>query len=212
MRLKTITMTSAAKGNDPRAIANLLLDLADEVGLAIGHVKLQKLLYFAHGMHLIETGEPLVSGNFEAWQYGPVHPAVYRAFKGAGSKRIEFRGEREDVLSGLVEVVPASTDQSAQQALRRVLMTLGKMRDFDLVELSHAPGAPWRLVVDEMEGGLALGARIGDDTIRANFARHKIAVRTGAASAGSTTATLREAADVVEKPFTSTDRARKSLS
>lgn len=205
-------MTSQAKGNDPRAIANLLLDLADEVGIPIGHVKLQKLMYFAHGMHLLETGEPLVSGNFEAWQYGPVHPAVYRAFKSAGAKRIDFRGEREDIISGRVEMVPAATDPFARHAVTRVLMTLGKMRDFDLVELSHAPGGPWRLVVDEMEGGLALGARIGDDAIRASFARHKIAVRTGAASPGSMTATLREAADVVEKPFTATDRARKSFS
>lgn len=205
-------MTSHAKGNDPRAIANLLLDLAEEIGRPIGHVKLQKLMYFAHGMHLLETGEPLVSGNFEAWQYGPVHPAVYRAFKGAGSKPIDFRGQREDILSGTVEVVPATTDPFARHALMRVLMSLGKMRDFDLVELSHAPGGPWRIVVDEMEGGLALGARIGDDAIRANFARHKIAVRTGAVSVGPTTATLREAADVVERPFTSTDRTRKSLS
>ncbi len=69
---------TTAKGHDPRAIANLLLDLADEVGIPIGHVKLQKLIYFAHGVYLLEIGEPLVSGNFEAWQYGPVHPAVYR--------------------------------------------------------------------------------------------------------------------------------------
>lgn len=207
----TIAMTSHAKGNDPRAVANLLLDLADEVELPIGHVKLQKLMYFAHGMHLLETGEPLVSGNFEAWQYGPVHPAVYRAFKGAGAKHIDFRGQREDVLSGLVEEVPAATSPVVRHALTRVLMTLGKMKDFDLVELSHAPGGPWRIVVDAMEGGLALGARIGDDAIRANFARHKIAVRSGAAL-GSTTATLREAENVVERPFTSTDRARKSLS
>lgn len=201
-----------AKGHDPRAIANLLLDLADEVGIPIGHVKLQKLMYFAHGMHLLETGGPLVSGNFEAWQYGPVHPALYRAFKGAGAKCIDFRGEKEDVLSGRMEVVPAATNPFARHALMRVLMTLGKMRDFDLVELSHAPGGPWRLVVDEMDDGLALGARISDDVICANFARHKIAVRAGAASAGSTAATLREAADVVERPFASTDRNRKSLS
>jgi uncharacterized phage-associated protein len=203
---------SNAKGNDPRAVANLLLDLAAEVGQPVGHVKLQKLMYFAHGMHLLETGEPLVSGHFEAWQYGPVHPAVYRAFKGAGARPIEFRGQREDILSGTVEVVPPTADPFARHALMRVLMSLGRMRDFDLVELSHAPGGPWRIVVDEMEGGLALGARIGDDTIRANFARHKIAVRPGAAEADLTTAKLRRAADVVERPFTSTDRARKSLS
>jgi Protein of unknown function (DUF4065) len=39
-------------------------------------LELQKLLYFAHAIFLIETGDPLVYGCFEAWQYGPVHPAA----------------------------------------------------------------------------------------------------------------------------------------
>jgi uncharacterized phage-associated protein len=58
---------------DPRAVANLLLDLADRDDLAITNLVLQKLLYFAHGHFLIRTRCPLVQGGFEAWTYGPVH-------------------------------------------------------------------------------------------------------------------------------------------
>ncbi len=70
---------------DPRAVANLMLDEAKRCGINISNLALQKLLYFAHGIYLTKTKRPLVSGYFEAWQYGPVHPAVYRAFKGSGS-------------------------------------------------------------------------------------------------------------------------------
>ena len=62
---------------DPRSIANLLLDEADRLAINITNLSLQKLLYFAHGLSLIEDGKPLVSGYFEAWQHGPVHPLVY---------------------------------------------------------------------------------------------------------------------------------------
>jgi len=57
---------------DPRSIANFMLDEADRVGVGITNLALQKLLYFAHGIFLNETKGPLVSGYFEAWQYGPV--------------------------------------------------------------------------------------------------------------------------------------------
>ena len=76
---------------DPRAIANLMLDEADRRGWMITNLALQKLLYFAHGIHLTKEKQPLVSGYFEAWQYGPVHPAVYRAFKPSGAAPISTR-------------------------------------------------------------------------------------------------------------------------
>ena len=69
---------------DPRAVANLLLDTADEFGVDVTNLALQKLLYFAHGHFLKQIGQPLVQGAFEAWNNGPVHPAIYHAFKGAG--------------------------------------------------------------------------------------------------------------------------------
>ncbi|MGZ0189059.1 MAG: Panacea domain-containing protein, partial [Alphaproteobacteria bacterium] len=51
-------------------------------------MQLQKLLYFCHGWNLEIRGEPLVADSFQAWQYGPVHPSVYREFRYFGSADI----------------------------------------------------------------------------------------------------------------------------
>src|SRR5579863_1523853 len=85
---------------DARAICNMMLDVAGAVEITVSNLALQKLLYFAHARHLIETKRPLVSGYFEAWQFGPVHPAAYRAFKPSGDQPITFRAERQDPLTG----------------------------------------------------------------------------------------------------------------
>lgn len=195
---------------DPRGVANLLLDLAAVAGIPIGHIKLQKLLYFAHGVHLNETGEPLVSGYFEAWRWGPVHPAVYRAFKPAGAKPITFRADREDVLTGVRSPVPPVSDPAADLAVRRVLHTLGRMTDADLVRLSHAHGGPWSVVVDDMADGFALGARIEHDVIRKLFARHKLVVKADVSDGrGSTAGRHDEVRPDVERPLYSPERTRQ---
>lgn len=47
-------------------------------------LKLQKLLYFAQGIYLIENEDPLFEDPIQAWDYGPVVPAVYRYFRSMG--------------------------------------------------------------------------------------------------------------------------------
>ncbi len=95
---------------DPRSICNLMLNEADRDGTRVTNLALQKLLYFAHARYLIEATTPLVSGYFEAWQYGPVHPAAYRAFKSAGDRPIDFRAERQDPLTGQRQQLPPPED------------------------------------------------------------------------------------------------------
>ncbi len=167
---------------DPRGVANLILDLAEGFGIDVSHVKLQKLLYFVHAVHLIERKGPLVKGQFEAWTHGPVHPAVYQAFKAAGADKIDFRGEREDILKGTREIVPMPDASDVRMIVSRVVSTLGKMKDFDLVDLSHAKNGPWHFVVDRMDQNRALGARIRDDVIVGHFAQHRLTIEAGPAS------------------------------
>src|SRR5271156_1137521 len=81
---------------DPRSICNLILDEANAASCSITNLALQKLLYFAHGLHLVETKTPLVTGFFEAWQFGPVHPTAYHSFKTAGANPIVFRASIRD--------------------------------------------------------------------------------------------------------------------
>ena len=73
-------------------IANFFLGLAQKEQVELTPLKLQKLLYFAHGWHLVldSDGDPLLDEDIEAWKYGPVVPSIYHKFK-------EFRNNPETI-------------------------------------------------------------------------------------------------------------------
>lgn len=160
---------------DPRSVCNLILD---EAGgrFPITHVPLQKLLYFAHGLHLVRTRRPLVSGYFEAWQRGPVHPAAYAAFKKAGSGPIQFRAVRQNPLTGETSPLPPPCDPVAVECVSNVVRNLAHHSPWYLEELSHAKGAPWDIVVNKARNCMAFGMRIPDTVIFESFRLHKVAL------------------------------------
>ncbi|SHG33216.1 Uncharacterized phage-associated protein [Kaistia soli DSM 19436] len=161
---------------DARMVCNLFLEQARELQKPVTNLALQKLLYFAHGLNLVETGEPLVSGYFEAWQYGPVHPGAYQAFKAAGAHPIDFLAGRRDPMSGTMSPLPHLNSTDALVRVRQVLLTYRTMTPGRLVEISHATDAPWHFVVTRAKSGGSLGMRIPDDVIRARFRYHKVSI------------------------------------
>lgn len=164
------------KGYDPRAVANLMLDEADRLQIKITNLALQKLLYFAHGIYLIQTKGPLVSGYFEAWQYGPVHPAAYRSFKEAGSGAIDFRARGQDPLTGEMRELGLPDDARLTSLIQQVLNSYGRMPPGRLVDLSHAKDSPWAHIVDKSRTEVAFGLRIPDNVIVERFRFHKVSV------------------------------------
>jgi uncharacterized phage-associated protein len=164
--------------SDARSVCNAMLDHATS---PVTNLALQKLLYFAHGLYLREMGKPLVSGYFEAWKYGPVHPAAYAAFKRAGDSPIDFKAESVDPLTGERRPIRAPTEPTVTAVVARVMMSYGRITPGRLVEISHAPGSPWSHVVDQGRVGVSFGMRIPDSLILERFGRHKISV--GAAPA-----------------------------
>lgn len=161
---------------DPRGVANLMLDEADRVGISLTHLALQKLVYFAHGIFLNEGKEPLVSGYFEAWQYGPVHPVLYKAFQAAGKEPIHFRAQRQDILTGATVPVIAPETQDIRRLVQRVINSLGRLPAGRLVKISHARHSPWDVVVDKARTSVAFGLRIPDTVIVDRFKFHKMSV------------------------------------
>ncbi len=161
---------------DPRSVANLMLDEAERNGIRVSHISLQKLLYFAHGLYLNATKSPLVTGYFEAWEYGPVHPAVYQAFKSAGGDPITFRVKGRDIMTGQVRDIAEPSDTRVRQHVQQVLLSYGRLSSGRLVEISHARRSPWDFIVDKSRTTVAFGLRIPDDVILERFKYHKIAV------------------------------------
>lgn len=161
---------------DPRSVCNLILDEADGKEIEISHLPLQKILYFLHGFYLKQTGNALVSGFFEAWKDGPVHPLVYSAFKAAGRDPIRDRAERMNIMRGENEPVAPCDDPLVKDQVEKVLFLMGRLPASRLRQISHAQNAPWDLVVKKRGTSPSFGMRISNDIIKENFARHKVSV------------------------------------
>lgn len=153
-----------------------MLDRADSRGIKITNLALQKLIYFAHGIYLTQMKRPLVSGYFEAWQYGPVHPSLYRAFKGAGAAVITMRAVATDPLTGEARDLTLPTDDAISDLLENVVRLYGQQSPGRLVDLSHAKGAPWDIVVHKARTEVAFGMRIPNDVISERFRYHKVSI------------------------------------
>lgn len=119
-------------------VARFFINLAayqnqSESGDLMTNLRLQKLLYFAQGWHLARHGTPLFDASLEAWTHGPVVPEVYHLYKANGNKGIpETQEPAPDAFT------PAEYD-----LLLDVAREYAGYSTHALVNLSHAPMAPW---------------------------------------------------------------------
>lgn len=96
--------------------------------------KLNRLVYLVQAEAIATTGEPLFEDRIEAWQCGPVVPAVIHAF-----------GERGDaVIAAPTEHAEVKPD--AAHLIDSVAEKYGSLSAFDLVSLVRRPGGAWARV------------------------------------------------------------------
>jgi uncharacterized phage-associated protein len=122
--------------NSSVIVANRFLDLAEAKGDSLTPMQLLKLVYIAHGWMLGLYGRPLVREQVEAWQYGPVIPALYshvRSYKGAA-----ITGRISSIFARGGEL-----DDEAEDVIRQVYDVYGQMPGMRLSRITHAPGTPW---------------------------------------------------------------------
>lgn len=159
---------------DPRAVANAILRECAIADQPITNLGLQKLIYFAHGLFLIRSeGRPLISGHFEAWTYGPVHPAVYSAFKSAGSQPILAPAMAKNLRTGQQSDIPLPEDRNVNRIIRLTVDSYGSFSVGQLVHLSHAKDGPWDVVYKRSQSQRMLGLRISNELISERFKFHK---------------------------------------
>lgn len=107
--------------------------LGERSGWTLSNLKLQKLLYLAHMFHLGTARKPLVSGHFEAWDYGPVHPELYHKAKIFGSAPVE----------NIFHSVPDMEDGSERRLLDQTLDQLASATPAKLVAVTHWADGAW---------------------------------------------------------------------
>lgn len=153
------------------AIANCFIDLAKKSGdKGLTPMKLQKLVYFAHGWHLALTGNPLIKEEIQAWKFGPVVQSLYHEFKEYGNNPISNYASdfRLDDKSICVVTPTIPEDSQAFGLLKRIWEVYGKYGGVQLSNATHLPNTPW-YEVWEKEGKNKQCVGIPDDIIKKHF-------------------------------------------
>jgi len=158
---------------DARSVANFLLDYGDRTRQRVTILKLLKIIFFAHGLHLAHRGHPLIRQKFEAWQLGPVVRVVYDCFKGSDAEILGRRATRLDPVTGEVSIVHYAFDESTSDFLREVFDLYSRVDTFHLSNLTHQIGTPWERVWNSVSNDVHLGMRISDDAIKDYFLRQE---------------------------------------
>ncbi|RYG50877.1 MAG: DUF4065 domain-containing protein, partial [Chitinophagaceae bacterium] len=73
-------------------VAVAMLKKAMDQKIYVTQHQLQRMLYFAHGCHLVRHNIPLIEEQFEAWKLGPVVPQLFRIFIFYGNRKIYNTG------------------------------------------------------------------------------------------------------------------------
>ena len=128
---------------DERAVANFVLDFCDSRGRSVTNLALQKIVYFCHVWSLIRLRRPLIRHKFEAWEFGPVLPYLYREFNYYDRSPIVGRATQIDPTDGKHRIVAYDFDSETDLLLNQIVEFYSRLRAGDLVELSHAEGGPW---------------------------------------------------------------------
>jgi uncharacterized phage-associated protein len=93
----------------------------------ISNLKLQKLVYYAQGLHLAIYGKAIFKEEIKAWNYGPVVPDLYSKYKKHGSKGIpadkSFR--------------PEKIDDELRKFLDEIYSAFGQFSAMRLMDLTH---------------------------------------------------------------------------
>jgi len=139
----------------PVSVFSAARHLCEQSGWTVSNLKLQKIIFLAHMVHLGEKQRPLITEGFQAWDYGPVSHPLYQRVKAFGSSPIRnvFHGD------------PTISDSDALEVLNDVYRQVGGWSAGRLVDETHRPNGAWERTY--IPG--AMGIPIPDDVILAEY-------------------------------------------
>ena len=141
----------------PARLDSVAKFICEEGNWRVANLQLQKVLYLAQMLYMGQNdGQRLTEASFEAWDYGPVEPRLYRQVRMFGWSPIEdvfFRARRFGV------------EDARRAFLSGVCNNLLPMKPSELVEITHWENGAW--AKNYVEG--ARGVPIPDADILAEY-------------------------------------------
>lgn len=148
-------------------IANYFIERGQKDGVTVDPLKVQKLVYLAHGWYLHFHHALLVSDQIEAWKYGPVVPGLYFAFRRNGAKTIAERAKVPDCAPYL--------NEKTISFLNQIWHCYGRWSGIDLSMLTHETNCAWdlaRRTNDTPWNDAVIPNELIEDEFRGRRARH----------------------------------------
>ena len=156
-------------------IANFFIEKSLGSGEELSPMKLNKLVYIAHGWYLGLADKPLIGEAAQAWKYGPVIPSVYRRFKSYGGAQITSVEPASDLIT-----IPEVRDSELKEFLQRIWDVYGHLSGLQLSSLTHQADTPWSVIRSRSGNRDNGGAIIPNDLIKKHY-KEKINARRKAA-------------------------------
>ena len=114
----------------------------------ISPLKMQKLLYYAQGIHLALHDIPLFDDPILAWPHGPVVNEVYQHYKGFGGNVIaHVFTETDEIILDTIE-----NDPLAHESLELTYANFAIYTAWQLRNMTHEKGSPWEVVYNSGKG------------------------------------------------------------
>lgn len=133
--------TQSMKQYPASTIAYALIKKGIESSLFVTQLKLQKMVYFANGVHLAKHGDPLILESVQAWKYGPVIPELYQVLKVYGNSPItntlflDFIG---------IDKEYAKLGNEAKETIEYTWKATKSVSAENLVNWTHRQDSPWK--------------------------------------------------------------------
>ncbi len=115
-------------------VANFFVVQSLNSQMELTPMKVIKLTYIAHGWYLALFNKPLISDVVSAWQYGPVIPSLYQAFKSYGKRQIDsvFPTSENEIIS-----------EQDENFLKKIWNDYGVLSGLQLSTITHMKDTPW---------------------------------------------------------------------
>jgi len=130
------------------AVGNAFIELSLKAKRPVTNMKLQKLVYIAHGFALALNREGLFNEPVHAFQWGPVIPELYNAIKRFGRNPIT---EKMPLRPSEPSIDLEDGTSTAATIIKMVWSKYGKFTAAQLSTLTHKDGTPWNKTWEKSE-------------------------------------------------------------